>query len=172
MTTNLDRRARRAMAILSTVLAAACGGEGNRPAGDSSAATAAPAPGAAAPSAVPGTPVPGETSALPKGMADAEGAFRLQGNEPFWGVQVRGEVLIYTTPDYPNGIRFPAAAPQRSGSVLRWVALTPAPEAHTLEVSLEEKECRDSMADRTWSHTATIVFDGVTRRGCGEKASP
>lgn len=172
ITTHMTGRAWRALAILTTMMTGACGGEGNPPAGDSSAATPSAAPGAAAPATVPGAPVPGETSALPQGKADAFGAFRLQGNEPFWAVLVRGDSLIYTTPDYPNGVRFPATAPQREGDVLRWVALTPAPEAHTLEVSLEEKACRDTMADRSWSHTATVVFDGATRRGCGELARP
>ncbi len=157
--------------VTALVVGGACGGEGKAPAGDSSGATPPALPNAASPS-VPGAPVAGETSALPQGRPDTEGAFRLQGNEPFWGVQVRVDGLIYTTPDYPNGIRFPSTAPQRDGSTLRWVAVTQAPEAHTLEVSLEEKACQDTMADRRWTHSATIVFDGAKRTGCGEKVTP
>lgn len=162
----MERRLRASGMIIALLVNGACGGDANPPSADSSAATAAPAAGAATQAA--GAPVAGETSTLPQGKADAEGAFRLQGNEPFWGVIVRGDALIYTTPEYPNGLRFPATAPQREGSALRWVAVTPAPEAHTLEVSLEEKACQDSMADRQWTHTASIVFDGGKRTGCGE----
>jgi uncharacterized membrane protein len=162
------RRIRASWVVIALAVSGACGGDANPPASDSSDATATPAPNAAATTA-PGAPVAGETSTLPQGPADAEGAFRLQGNEPFWGVVVRRDTLVYTTPDYPNGIRFPATAPQRDGHVLRWVAVTQAPEAHTLEVSLEEKACRDTMADMGWTHTATITFDGARRTGCGQK---
>lgn len=162
----MGRRLRASAMMFALAVSGACGGDANPPAADSSAATSAATAGAATQAA--GAPVAGETSTLPQGKADAEGAFRLQGNEPFWGVIVRGDALIYTTPEYPNGIRFPATAPQREGSALRWVSVTPAPAAHTLEVSLEEKACQDSMADRQWTHTASIVFDGAKRTGCGE----
>ncbi len=118
-----------------------------------------------------GTPTPGETSALPRSKPDAAGRFRLSGNEPFWGVRIDASGLTYSSPDYQQGIAFPSSAPQQAGSALRWVALTPPPEAHTLEVTLEEKRCQDTMADKSWTHTATVVFDGTTLTGCGERVT-
>lgn len=130
-----------------------------------------PAPAVAETQPTAGAPTAGETSTLPHGSPAEAGNFRLAGNEPFWAVRIAASGVTYTTPDYRNGIRFPSTAPERMGTTLRWVALTPPPEAHTLEVTLEERPCQDSMADKTWSHTATVVFDGTTTHGCGERVA-
>ena len=112
---------------------------------------------------------PGETSRLPQSPPDALGAFRLAGNEPFWGVRIDAAGLTYTTPDYPRGIRFPSSAPDKQGTTLRWVAITAPPDAHTLEVTLEARACQDTMADKSWTHTARVIFDGTALTGCGER---
>lgn len=154
--------------FLSAVSLSACGGAGERGAEDSASAMA-PAPSVVDSATAAGTPTSGETSALPQSRPDAAGSFKLAGNEPFWSVRIGASGLTYTTPDYPKGIAFPSTAPEAAGTTLRWVALTPPPEAHTLEVTLDAKPCQDTMADKTWSHTATVVFDGTRLSGCGER---
>ncbi|MCC6774543.1 MAG: hypothetical protein IT360_25430 [Gemmatimonadaceae bacterium] len=114
----------------------------------------------------------GETAQGSQSSPDALGAFRLAGNEPFWGVRIDAGGLSYTTPDYPGGIHFPSSAPTVQGTTLRWVAITAPPDAHTLDVTLEAHACQDSMADKTWTHTARVTFDGTALSGCGERASP
>lgn len=151
---------------LASVGLSACGG-GERPSGDS-AGSLAPAPAAASDSTV-GPSTPGETETLPTSSPAQAGEFRLAGNEPFWGVRITARGLTYTTPDYKDGILFPSTAPQAAGATLRWIALTPAPNAHTLEVTLVEEKCQDTMADKTWTHRATVVFDGSQVTGCGER---
>lgn len=162
-------RARRA-ASLSTLgallAAAACGGNDAAPPPDSAAA---PSIGAPTDSLAALPPIPGETSALPQGRPDAAGEFRLAGNEPFWSITVTATGLTYTTPDYKQGIRFPSVAPEVSGTTLRWVAITAPPEAHTLDVTVEARPCQDTMADKTWTHTAKVIFDGTRLTGCGEQ---
>lgn len=158
------------VALLSLVvqlsLTAGCGGERPRPA-DSSQASPPAAPVAV--DTAPGERLAGETSTLPHTPADRAGEYRMAGNEPFWSVRVTRDGLRYVTPDYKDGIRFPASAPEESPGRLRWIALTAAPEAHTLEVVLEARRCQDSMADKSWTHVATVVFDGTTLHGCGER---
>ncbi|MCC6931432.1 MAG: hypothetical protein IT359_20760 [Gemmatimonadaceae bacterium] len=155
--------------LLTTMLTLACGGEPRAPVADSALAAPLTTPAASDTGASPSTA--GETSALPHGPADEAGEFRLAGNEPFWGVRISKAGLRYTTPDYKDGILFPATAPQTDGATLRWIALTAAPDAHTLEVRLETRRCQDSMADKAWTHIATVVFDGATLKGCGERVS-
>jgi len=155
-------RARRGSLVLALLVAAACGEADDVPASDSLATPAVIAPTDSLPA------LPGETSALPQGAPNASGDFRLAGNEPFWGIRVTAAGLTYTTPDYQQGIAFPAVAPEVSGTTLRWVAITAPPEAHTLDVTLEERPCQDTMADKTWSHTARVIFDGTRLTGCGE----
>ncbi len=150
------------------LLLGACGGEQLPNADSVIAAEQAPAPAAAADSTM-GAPTAGETNTLPKSSPSAAGEYRLAGNEPFWSVRITAKGLTYTTPDYQKGILFPATAPEASGTTLRWVALTPPPEAHTLEVTLEDAKCQDSMADKTWTHRATVTFDGTRLSGCGER---
>lgn len=150
------------------LLLAACGGEELPNADSAIAAEQAPAPAVAADSTM-GAPTAGETNTLPKSSPSAAGEYRLAGNEPFWSVRITAKGLTYTTPDYQKGILFPATAPEASGTTLRWVALTPPPEAHTLEVTLEDAKCQDSMADKTWTHRATVTFDGTRLSGCGER---
>jgi uncharacterized membrane protein len=148
------------------LLAAACGGGDDTPTPDSLALPAVTAPTDSL-AALPA--LPGETSTLPRGAANASGEFRLAGNEPFWAIRVNAAGLTYTTPDYQQGIAFPAVAPEVSGTTLRWVAITAPPEAHTLDVTLEERPCQDTMADKTWTHTARVIFDGTRLTGCGER---
>jgi len=163
-------RARRAVAAAVALggIVAACGGERDAVRHDSAST---PVSTAVPPAAI-GPPTSGETSTLPKARADAEGAFRLAGNEPFWSVRIGAAGLVYTTPDYPRGIVFPSTAPGSEGRVLRWVAITPPPNAHTLEVTLEPVPCGDTMADKTWTHTAVVIFDGTALKGCGERLVP
>ncbi|MEP7381450.1 MAG: hypothetical protein ABI910_07165 [Gemmatimonadota bacterium] len=153
-------------------VATGCGGDASRTGADGDSATAS-----AVSTVVPGDSLmpipkqPGMTSTLPRSPADALGAFRLAGNEPFWSVRIAAEGLTYTTPDYQPGIRFPGVAPEQHGTALRWVTITSPPEAHTIDVTLEEESCHDSMSDKTWTHTARVIFDGSTLEGCGERVS-
>lgn len=151
---------------LASMVLGACGG-GDAPKADRGVG-AAPAPAAAIDS-TPGPATAGETGTLPTSSPSQAGEFRLAGNEPFWGVRITAKGLTYTTPDYKDGILFPSTAPQATGNMLRWIALTPAPNAHTLEVTLVEERCQDTMADKSWTHRATVVFDGGQLSGCGER---
>ncbi len=150
----------------------ACRGEkpGERVEGDSASASA-PASTAATDSLVPMTMQPGMTSALPQSRSDASGSFRLAGNEPFWSVKIAADGITYSSPDYQKGIHFTAAAPEQVEEKLRWVAITAPPDAHTLDVTIEEEKCQDSMADKTWTHVAHVIFDGTKLEGCGERLS-
>lgn len=152
--------------VVGLLLTTGCGGGGEQPAQDSVAAPAVVGPMDSL-AAIPH--LSGETSLLPQGAPDALGEFRLAGHEPFWSVRVAATGLTYTTPDYQPGIAFPSVAPEVSGKTLRWVAITAAPESHTLDVTLEEMPCEDSMVEKMWTHSAKVIFDGTRLTGCGER---
>jgi uncharacterized membrane protein len=167
-------RARGAVLVALAMSGIGCGGgERDVGAGGSAAPAVASPAASAAPtdSLAPMAMQPGMTSALPQSPANALGAFRLAGNEPFWAVRVTADGLTYSSTDYEKGIHFAGVAPERDGDKLRWVAITPSPDAHTLDVTVEEERCQDSMADKTWSHTAHVIFDGTRLEGCAERLS-
>lgn len=159
-----------AMALLGA--ATACSGEG---AGDQRAADTAQASAVTSPAATDSlgeaSMQPGMTATLPQGKTDALGTFRLAGNEPFWGVTIAADGITYSSPEYLDGIHFGSAAPERDGEKVRWVAITAAPNAHTLDVTIEEERCQDSMSDKSWTHQARVIFDGKRLEGCGERTS-
>lgn len=160
-----------AMAVLVATIACGGGERSGEQATNDSAAVSAVAPSTATDSLGTVGMQPGMTAALPQGAADALGAFRLAGNEPFWSVKIAADGLTYSSPQYLDGIHFKGAAPERDGEKLRWVAITAAPDAHTLDVTIEEERCQDSMADKTWTHVARVIFDGTRLEGCAERTS-
>lgn len=96
--------------------------------------------------------------------------FRAIGTEPFWGLEVTAEGLRFTTPDDPDGRRFPPVEPAASGDTLHWVA-----EAGgvALDARIWPGECSDNMSDKRWTHTAVVQLGGTVHRGCAEaRAAP
>jgi uncharacterized membrane protein len=87
---------------------------------------------------------------------------RFTGTEPFWGGQVSGEALTYTTPENQagemiavdrfagrNGISFSGEL----GGMPFVLAVTPG-------------RCSDGMSDRSYPFTVTLQVKGEQRKGC------
>jgi uncharacterized membrane protein len=153
---------RHALVALGFAMLAACEGEQRSPPPanppvDSSSALA----DAAKDSAL------GVTDVLP---APSEiGAFHAVGTEPFWGVVISDSGLTFSTPESPDGIRFPASLPALEGKTYRWSSATVGPNAHRLEVTIVEKRCSDGMSDKVWTHAATVRYDGQLYEGCADR---
>lgn len=96
------------------------------------------------------------------------GEFRAVGNEPFWAVQVNASGITLKTPEQQGGIVFPVPLPRIEGKKFHWASSTPAPNAHTIDITIVEGECSDTMSDKKWTHTASVVIDGRLLTGCAE----
>ena len=84
------------------------------------------------------------------------------GTEPFWGGQVAGTLLTYSTPDKPDGDaitvkRFAGRAGVSWSGIFK-------DQPFTLAVT--EGKCSDGMSDRTYPFTATLMVEGQQRDGC------
>ena len=106
-------------------------------------------------------PDPASTEAY-AGIGEDE-TVRLIGTEPFWGGQVGGTSLTYTTPENPDGStitvdRFAGRGGLSFSGVLDGAAL---------EMTVTALACSDAMSDRTYPFTVTLRIGDETRNGCG-----
>jgi uncharacterized membrane protein len=85
------------------------------------------------------------------------------GTEPFWGGQVNGTSLTYTTPEHPDGIAVPVERFAGRGGLSFGGALAGAP----FEMTVSALECADGMSDRTYPFTVTLRIGADLRNGCG-----
>lgn len=101
------------------------------------------------------------------GVAGAAPPLRLQaiGTEPFWGIRIEGDALLWTDPAHPEGKRFVATL-SRDAQVLRWQGKLDGQPA-TLE--LWGATCSDGMSDGTYTHTVRWTWDGTPRHGCARE---
>jgi uncharacterized membrane protein len=95
-------------------------------------------------------------------LPDAE--WLASGTEPFWGMQVRGDKVVFTQPDEPARVEVVVTRELDS-----WRSVPGAKGWHPLELTVAPTPCTDGMSGAWASHTATAKFDGRELKGC---ASP
>ena len=88
------------------------------------------------------------------------------GTEPFWGAQVEGRCVTYSTPEDQTGTRI-------------WTRFNPGPDGGVWVGTLDGQpfklitrlrlDCSDGMSDRSYPMEAILTVRGEERRGC---ASP
>jgi len=106
---------------------------------------------------------PGDTSDMQAyDGIHADETVRFTGTEPFWGGQVNGTLLTYSTPEKPDGDAITVKRFAGRGGV-SWSG-TWADKAFRLAVT--EGSCSDGMSDRTYPFTATLEVGGEQRQGC------
>ena len=108
---------------------------------------------------------PAETPAPAASLAgvDLTQPLSLLGTEPFWGIRLTGEELVYSGVDRPE-----QRAPQPALTVQGTVATlqTRSAEGTTFEITLTATECSDGMSDRTFPLTAMVKVGEETLMGC------
>ncbi len=96
-----------------------------------------------------------------EGIGVAE-TVHFSGTEPFWGGQVKGMVLTYTTPQKPDGQTLTVERfAGRNG-----LSYSGSLGGKSFIMAVTPGECSDGMSDRTYPFTVTLEIDGVTRNGC------
>ena len=139
--------------LLAALPLAAC-----QPAGGGST-TAADASGPEAAGA--DLPDAGSTEAW-SGIGPGE-ALRFTGTEPFWGGEVAGGSLTYTTPETPDGTTIAVERFAGRGGL----SFSGQYQGADFEMAVTPLECSDGMSDRTYPFTVTLQLGEEQRNGCG-----
>lgn len=122
------------------------------------AAVVAPAtPAAETPSA---KRVPGQEAVEPLRI------FRAFGTEPFWGVNVEGTRLTYTTPENQAGVVMEGTRKTLADGV----EISGHHDGKPFVLTVSNGTCSDGMSDNTYSMVSTFRYGDIDYKGCGEAA--
>jgi uncharacterized membrane protein len=91
----------------------------------------------------------------------------LVGTEPFWSLTITAGEGVWTTPENPDGTRFPAV--RFAGN--NGLGFSGTLDGKPVTATLTPGECSDGMSDRTFPYVATIALGEETLRGCGYTSS-
>lgn len=90
-------------------------------------------------------------------------ALRATGTEPFWGADIDGRCVTYSTPETQAGVRLWTRFRRSGGSASYAGALGGQPFRMDIRT---EADCSDGMSDRRYPLAVTLRIGGDTRRGC------
>jgi uncharacterized membrane protein len=149
--------ARRAvLGLASVLLLAACGSVSSPDAGQSSSV----ADGSPTPSPTK-TVVTADDTQSYSGIAPGE-TVHFTGTEPFWGGEVSGGTLTYSTPENQAGE--PVAVERFAGR--NGVSFSGDLGGKPFVMAVTPGRCSDGMSDRTYPFTVTLQVKGEQREGC------
>lgn len=97
------------------------------------------------------------------GGVDLNGGVNALGTEPFWGVEITPDQLVYAGVDRPEQVA-PNPGVQMQGTMAIWSTETD--QGAPLTVQLMATECSDGMSDRTYPLTARVEISGEVLNGC------
>lgn len=89
--------------------------------------------------------------------------FVASGNEPFWRLQIRPDVISMRSMGAPGEVEF--SAPRMSGQPPNVIFESDGPGAG-ITVSLEQRRCTDTMSGARYAWAATVDIDGRHLEGC------
>jgi uncharacterized membrane protein len=94
-------------------------------------------------------------------IGEAE-ALHFTGTEPFWGGQVLGETLTYTTPEKPEGQTIAVSHFAGRGGL----SYSGTIEGTSFAIVVTPGSCSDGMSERSYPFIATLRLGDQTRDGC------
>jgi uncharacterized membrane protein len=113
-------------------------------------------------------PAPQEQVSIILGGVDLTQPIRALGTEPFWGVDVTADALVYSGVDRPEQ-RGAHSGPVIQGTTATWTTTTD--QGQALELTLIDTDCSDGMSDRNYPLTARLIVGGETLNGCAALTS-
>lgn len=120
---------------------------------------------ATAPAGSPELPVPvGEEEILKPGVPQA---LRVVGTEPFWGLQVNGQALTFTTPENQVGLHMRGVRTEVPGDGLY---LSGGSGEKEFSLNVRYGECSDGMSDTEFTMTAQFRIGQAEYTGCAQAA--
>lgn len=92
----------------------------------------------------------------------ADEVVHFTGTEPFWGGEVSGDSLTYTTPDFKDGATITVSRfAGRNG-----LSYSGELDGKPFVLALTPDTCSDGMSDRKYPYVATLQVKGEQREGC------
>lgn len=88
---------------------------------------------------------------------------RALGTEPFWGVEIKPDELVYSGVDRPEMKVANPGPSLRDGNVVIAARDT---DGQAFTVTLRQAECSDGMSDRVYPLEAEILYKGEILKGC------
>lgn len=88
-----------------------------------------------------------------------------RGNEPFWAIDVDGTVLLWKTPENPDGKALASTRRMDAGGL----KFSGDDEGQSFELDLRAQNCQDTMSGANMEFTATWTYGGVVQSGCAER---
>ena len=111
-----------------------------------------------------GAAIPGDDeSTRPYDGIREDETLRFTGTEPFWGGDVTGGSLTYSTPENQDGTAIEVERFAGRGGLSFAGEL----DGQDFEMMVTELACSDGMSDRTYPFTVTLKIGEETRNGCG-----
>lgn len=109
--------------------------------------------------------MPGDAAdTQPYAGVGADEVVHVLGTEPFWGGEVQGGVLTWSTPDNQQGERIAVERFAGRGGI----GFTGTLDGRSFAVTLTEAECSDGMSDRTYPFAASVAIgQDPLLTGCG-----
>lgn len=114
---------------------------------------------------------PDHSASVPGDAADdqpfsaiaADEVIRFTGTEPFWGGDITGTALTWTTPENIDGQRVAVARFAGRGGI----SFSGELDGQAFDLAVTPGECSDGMSDRTYPFTVTVTHGDQQLDGCG-----
>ncbi len=91
------------------------------------------------------------------------------GNEPFWNITIGKRGIVYSTPD-TKPQTFPYVAPiAAQGRPIDTVRVYRLQGANNLLILKKTNACNDTMSDRQYPYSATLILGNTVRDGCADR---
>ncbi len=146
--------------ILLTVIAMGCQRAPERPVTSAEKAQPAESNGAASQPVAPAASEPTGPDGSNTSSAPVP-ALRVIGTEPFWGIDVDGSRLHFTTMEDQVGRRLVADDIETEAGSWQW-------RGGGFELVVQPEACSDGMSDRRYSYAARFTIDQMDYRGCAD----
>jgi uncharacterized membrane protein len=101
-----------------------------------------------------------------------DGDFVANGNEPFWGIEIRRDAIVFRSPDVPKGRAYPYSALPTAQGTIAYATKLGRPKVSTLAVTIGPGRCIDGMSGEIRSFKAHVELDGRTLDGCAAAGVP
>lgn len=103
-----------------------------------------------------------EEDSQPFGEIGEDETIQFAGTEPFWGGEVTGNTLSYTTPENLAG----TVIEVRRFAGMNGLGYSGELDGMSFDLAITPGDCSDRMSDRIYPYTATLRLGDETRNGC------
>jgi uncharacterized membrane protein len=115
-------------------------------------------------SAGPDVSIPGNTEdEQPFAAIGEDEVIRLTGTEPFWGGEIAGGTMLWTTPENIDGETVAVTRFAGRGGL----SFSGQMQGRQIDIAVTPAPCSDGMSDRTYPFAVTVQWGDEQLQGCG-----